>query len=326
MLLAAPSQPLGSNDIKGLIDATESEIRRLTSQICELTSALQKERSTLAGLWLMVTPIGKAPTEILVEIFMHSAQAALSESLENFDAPIGPCHPTRQILLLCNVCPYWRQIIINTPRLWNVGVIDVRLPTRKYDATAAIFGLETVLKRSAPLPISVSLTKDVGAFPVFDTRVIEPVIQAVAPTAHRWKSLTVDSFASRPLASLPGGTFHALESLDLRYETYAHTFPISTFFPAPQLRRLALSIEGESSEILMPWAQLTDLKLEHSSLSCCLRILLQCPQLVSAEFITSEWDFDNDAEVPTAVLPILETLKMRFDAGSHDDGHVEPFF
>ncbi|KAJ6594282.1 hypothetical protein B0H19DRAFT_1366185 [Mycena capillaripes] len=322
------SQLLDSNDFKPLIVAAESNILRLTSEKEKLELALQKERSVLARLWFMVTPIGKLPTEVLVEIFMHLVHANW-EALPESDRPYSPSPCTHQAFLLSQVCPHWRQITNNTPQLWNADVIDVRL-ARKHTSTAAyIFGLKTLLERSTPLSISVSLTLDSGelvAFPEALTQVTETIIQTMVPTTHRWKYLKLDSFSSRRF-TLPEGTFHVLESLDVAFDAYAHIDPIRSFFPAPRLQRLALWINGRDFELLLlPWAQLTHLKVVFPSPSGCRAILLQCARLVSAEVITSEWDFEQIADATTTVLPFLETLKVRFDAGYDEVGRVEPFF
>ncbi|KAJ6594283.1 hypothetical protein B0H19DRAFT_1225473 [Mycena capillaripes] len=306
---------LNSNDIESLIDAAESNIRQLKLQIQDLTHALQKERSTLARLWFMVTPIGKVPTEILVEIFMHSVQAnrEVASSHPNFPSPC-----TRQALLLSRVCPHWRQIINNTPRLWNSGAIDVQLARIHTSTAGYMFGLKTLLERSGSLPISVSLAQDSGelvAFPEVLTQVTETVIQTMVPTTHRWKYLKLDAFSFPRLVALTEGTFDALQSLDIVYEAYMYTQHIRTFFPAPQLRRLALWIrDGPPDLLLLPWAQLTHLRLRYTSLS------------VSAEFDTSEWDFGLLEDPPKTTLLFLETLKVLFDAGDEDIGRVEPFF
>ncbi|KAJ7680693.1 hypothetical protein DFH06DRAFT_1464850 [Mycena polygramma] len=308
--------------VKTQIEAMESNIAHLTSQIRQLALSLQKERTRLAQLWFGITPIGRVPNEILAEIFMHSV---LSES------PVDSVLPrprTRQAVLLSHVCPSWRQVVNCTARLWSAGVVDVRL-ARKNTTAQYLSGLKTLLQRSDPLPVSVSIAEDVGelsAFPEALAHLTKSVFQVMAPTTNRWKSLKVDSFSSRLLAELPQGSFPALESLDMQHETYAHN-PIRTFFPAPQLRRLALRIYGDSSGLLLvPWVQLTHLELGYSSLSGCRAILLRCSRLVSAEFMTSEWNSDHPTNAPPTVLPCLEILRVRFDSGGDTVGHVEPFF
>ncbi|KAJ6525492.1 hypothetical protein DFH09DRAFT_1188537 [Mycena vulgaris] len=77
----------------------------------------------------------------------------------------------------------------------------------------------------------------------------------------------------------------------------------------------------------MPWSQLTHLQIDDGSVSNCRAILLQCINLVSAQFITFyEWDSAGD-QVPVVVLPFLETLAITFYGECEDefDG-MELFF
>ncbi|KAJ6489488.1 hypothetical protein C8R47DRAFT_1124608 [Mycena vitilis] len=314
--------------VRTQIGATEANIAHLASQIHQLALSLQNERTMLAQLWFRITPIGRVPNEILAEIFMHSV---LSEApVDPVQYPNLPRPRTRQAILLSHVCPSWRQVVNGTAWLWSAGVVDVRLARKNTSTAKYLSGLKSLLQRSDPLPVSVSIAEDVGelsAFPEALAHVTESVFQVLAPTINRWKSLKLDSFSSRLLAELPQGSFPSLESLDMQHETYAHN-AIRTFFPAPQLRRLALRIYGDqwSELLLLPWTQLTHLELGCASLSGCRAILLRCSRLVSAEFMTSEWNSDHPTGAPPTVLPCLEILRVRFDSGGDSVGRVEPFF
>ncbi|KAJ6521928.1 hypothetical protein DFH09DRAFT_212576 [Mycena vulgaris] len=327
--------------VKGLIDATEANILRIESQILDLTLALQKERKTLAQLWLMATPMGKLPTELLVEIFTRAVEdEALSQSIQFDDVLLdlisgkAPFSPTLQLRVLSQVCPYWRRIVNSTPKLWAVGMVDVQLDKKSCSTEAYISGLKTLLERSAPLPISVSLTQmgdsgtSTGA--TAQAATTSAVIRAMAPTIRRWKSLQVDCLSFKPLTALPGGAFPALESLNIEYETYGQIDPVRAFFPAPRLRHLALRLHGPGEAhaqlIPMPWAQLTHIKLEHYSLAGCRGILMQCANIVSAHLETSEWNAAHAVDGPVTVLPFLKELRVRFDMGADEIGRVEPFF
>ncbi|KAJ7451752.1 hypothetical protein B0H11DRAFT_2201518 [Mycena galericulata] len=329
---------LNSNEfVKKQIEATKAKMLCIETQISGLARALQTERRTLARLWMMITPMGKLPTELLVEIFTHSVQSTVITpgSHSDHDPFTGAHTPTRQALLLSQVCPYWRQIVNSTPKFWNAGVIDVHLAAkRESTAEKYIDGLETLLARSAPLPISVSFTQDsAGIASSAEALALDTatglVFRAMSSTTHRWKSLKVDGFSFKPLTSLSGGTFPTLESLDVKYNTYGQNIPLRVFYPAPRLQRLALVLQGsreyQPKLLLMPWPQLTHLKLTYSSLSACREILLQCTNLVSAELSTTEWDFEHPIDAAATVLPFMEVLKVQFDIGNDDIGHVEPF-
>jgi hypothetical protein len=105
-------------EVKAQIGATETNIHRLSTQIDELICARQKERNTLARLWFMIVPVGKLPTELLVEIFALAAESDSSSMVVDRGLPaFGLDHPVRQALLLSQVCSSWRQIVTKLPRL-----------------------------------------------------------------------------------------------------------------------------------------------------------------------------------------------------------------
>ncbi|KAJ7187870.1 hypothetical protein C8R46DRAFT_1023408 [Mycena filopes] len=271
---------LSAAALGALIDTTQDNISRLQS-------ALQKERGTLAQLLWMLAPIGKLPVETLVQIFKYSVQTCHEEltASESAEGRTLTRTPMQQLLTLSGVCSRWMAIINSTPELWSLHAVEVRLD-RINTATRYIPVLKTLLERSAQLPISVSVTQQ---DPDCDTRfgfgirtfgtslVTETVIQAMVPTAPRWKHLTVDQASFYPLATLRGGTFRSLESLNMRYDvepldgSNVVSDPISTFSAAPALRRLVLSMHDKAT-ILMPWAQLTHLSLRYAPLSGCLAI------------------------------------------------------
>ncbi|KAJ6490469.1 hypothetical protein DFH09DRAFT_1454298 [Mycena vulgaris] len=72
LLFRSPGLATAQIQVKGLIEAAEADIERLTRQIRELTCMREKERIILTNLRMMVVPIGKLPRELLVEIFKHA--------------------------------------------------------------------------------------------------------------------------------------------------------------------------------------------------------------------------------------------------------------
>ncbi|KAF7357761.1 F-box domain-containing protein [Mycena venus] len=133
----------------------------------------------------MVVPVGKLPVELLLKTF------ALAVSLGNGEVrPFGPGHPAYQSLLLSHVCSFWRQIVIGSPRLWAVGLVDVRFDAKKMRKDYPGF-LQTLLDRSAPLPISISFTNPMESITQY-TPSVEALVQVVAPTVARWKHLELD--------------------------------------------------------------------------------------------------------------------------------------
>ncbi|KAJ6494971.1 hypothetical protein DFH09DRAFT_1290495 [Mycena vulgaris] len=312
-----------TNDhVRSLIAASEANIRHITSQIRDLRSKRQKEHNMLATLRMMILPIGKLPTELLVEIFKISLEPTV----------FNLRYPTLAIVrVLGHVCSYWRQVVNSTPRLWVDDVIHVRLGHQKSGLNAYLGGLKTVLNRSSPLPISVSLLhkkeRDHRNL-LTDIAPSAPAILAtVFPTAQRWKSLKLDIPSFRCLKTFPLTSLEALESLDMEYIEEENNH-LPTFFPSPRLRHLTLLVRGEQKprSLSMAWSQITELDLNDAPMANSRAILVQCTNLIKATIHVPEWDFADAVDAPVVTLPSLQTLNIRFDPGQDEIGQIGPFF
>ncbi|KAJ7461547.1 hypothetical protein FB451DRAFT_485403 [Mycena latifolia] len=325
------------NQVKGLIEAAEANIERLTAQIRELTRMREKERSILATLRLMVVPIGKLPTELLVEIFkdvvytppLSNAPVSFYSEIFNPEARAA----LRKVLRLAQVCPYWRHIVHSSPQLWVEGVVAVQLDGKKTSTDTYLSGLKDLLSRSSPFPISVSLAQN-EKVTVSSEASASTCARSMLPTARRWQNLRLIMVSLAHFNGLAPGTFDTLERLQIQ-TNLGPTEPVVAFQSSPRLRSLTIGnyIHDEGFKQVhlfqMPWSQLTDLQVKDGSLGACRAILLQCNSLVSARFMTShEWDFDlGAAESPVVVLPFLKTLTVTFSGEpAQDMGGIAAFF
>ncbi|KAJ7474322.1 hypothetical protein FB451DRAFT_1467139 [Mycena latifolia] len=319
--MAGYSSTISKAEVERLIDATQTNILRLTSQIHDLKSKREEECRTLARLWIMITPMGRVPVELLVEIFEQAVETRLGfTSRAQYELP-------RSLKIKIRTNP----ITIHTPKLWAAGTLDVRLDGKRGPNTMERYldGLQTLLHRSAPLPVSLSLNYDRRPRDAADTASAEAIFRGMAPTAARWKDLKLDLHSVNVLTGLPPGSLSTLESLHVAFSTYLEVDQVLArfFLACPRLRRLSVIESRLPSWVQIPWSQLTHLDLEESSLAVCRAILLQCTNLVEAKLITSEWDFFSDAvNSPAVVLPFLSKLSVRFNDGNDDVREVGPFF
>ncbi|KAJ7028533.1 hypothetical protein C8F04DRAFT_1119028 [Mycena alexandri] len=351
----AASLPLFLNskeDVMARINETEEKIRRLTSQIDELSAVRQKERRSLAQLWFMIVPVGRLPTELLSEIFTLAVQATVEPDLpepgvghqvgvlrhlyntSSKKAPFGVGHPIHQALRISQICSSWRAIAIGTPALWAAGVFDVQLNRPKY-SPEKLDGMKALLKRSSPLPISVSLDcqyqyafdEDVNTITIPNV----DILLTMLTTCGRWRDLKLFQDAADALIRLGSraGPFTALETLDLQYASEPSSGPIQLFLESPRLRRLCSTTydQVQSNVLQMPWTQLTYLDLQEPSLPRSRTILSECTNLVSATLVTREWDpTDGEFDAPPTVLSFLRALKAEFYEDDNPAGGVAPFF
>ncbi|KAF8187007.1 hypothetical protein K438DRAFT_1835452, partial [Mycena galopus ATCC 62051] len=80
--------------------------------------------------------------------------------------------------------------------------------------------------------------------------------------------------------------------------------------PRPRLRNLKIFIRDRNlSQILMPWAQLTDLSLFAAFPNIVLDILRQCANLIRASVTTTGWD-ELPQEQSILTLTHLRTLSV----------------
>ncbi|KAJ6501129.1 hypothetical protein C8R47DRAFT_1193473 [Mycena vitilis] len=302
------------NQVKGLIAAAEANIQYLKTQIRELGVICDRERSMLATLRLMIVPIGKLPTELLMEIFKMAVHAVVQ--LERRMSSCGyigdPRAALRQTLCLSQVSPYWRQIIHHSRQLWAEGVVDIRLGG---EVTPYLDGLETLLSRSDPLPISVSVAPvDKRRSPLLPYTTIP---RALIPTAHRWESLSIRLRSFTALEGLSSAMFEALDSLSIT-GFQRQKGPVMAFQSSPRLRKFTLYTEGAALTRIglfhLPWSQLTHLEVGDVSLRACHSALLQCCHIIRASIATScEWDLPSSpAETPATILPFLDHLTLEF--------------
>ncbi|KAJ7804091.1 hypothetical protein B0H14DRAFT_2885712 [Mycena olivaceomarginata] len=318
---------IAETQVKGLIATAESNIARLTEQIRELSRLRVKERSVLATLRLMIVPIGKLPTEVLVEIFSLAVHTPVLR--DKFDRRASNGWPfslyqgdlraaLRKVLCLS-------QIICDTPRLWSEGVVDIRLNRKLTDPYLS--GLKTMFARSAPYPISLSL--DHGGKQSSATTAIADII---VPTVQRWRNFETDLNSFLHFSDFPPGTFQALERLHIKGLSELTTSrPIMAFQSSPRLRSFTLDNVSTKIHLFhLPWGQLTHLDISDESLGGCRNVLLQCSNLIFAKITTSmEWDLTAEAaNSPIVVLPFLTTLVVNFELGpdSGPVGGLEAFF
>ncbi|KAJ6466839.1 hypothetical protein C8R45DRAFT_938860 [Mycena sanguinolenta] len=261
----------------------------------------------------MIVPIGKLPTELLVEVF----QLVLDTG---FDSEYHHAHKARaalrNVLCLSQVSPYWRQIVHNASQLWAIGnFIEIFVDRESKDQYLG--GLEAVLARSKSLPVSIALVQSARTN---GHQTSKTIARIVTPTAHRWKRLRIEMPSFLASDKVPPGTFEALEHLYISgFEKQMD--PVVAFQSSPRLIDFTFYSNftphsgSELSKIhllCLPWSQIVHLDITDVSLSACHAVLLQCSSLVSGECTASEmWESASTAGGTAIVtLPFLSKLAL----------------
>ncbi|KAJ7150288.1 hypothetical protein C8R46DRAFT_500436 [Mycena filopes] len=230
-----------------------------------------------------LSPIHTLAFEMLAEIMV------LSLTPRKYTYHLETNAGAKEVLRLCRVCTFWRDVALGTPRLWAAPT----LPINAYELgwNTALSQTKMFVERSAPHLVSVSLNP-----PGSSRRVTVDVSPMLASISHRWKSFKVicrgDAFDLASLARISSNSPKNLEILELEWNTPTEWdgSELDVFLQSPLLRDVTIKLPLATSNVVsMPWTQLTRLSLKYDSPQLCLDILASCTKLVSARINTKQW-------------------------------------
>ncbi|KAJ6512972.1 hypothetical protein C8R45DRAFT_961974 [Mycena sanguinolenta] len=286
-------------DIERFIEESESRILSLESQIRALVELRDRERACVAALRYLVSPMHTLPVELLAGIF---------------DLAIRDYNYVQDVLLISQVCSDWRQVAHTTPRLWT-GLIHVHLRgQRGHGEQLYVDGLKAWLARSAPLTLPVCLELD------HRHSIHHHMTDELLSTTPRWRSLQFTSPYYSPLSSvrrLAESSLDNLEELDMGSKDFSEDDDVDPTVPTlftivPRLRKFSMNIYSNALPILVPWSQLTDLKLGSEAPEIILNILARCPHLIHANFSSMGQAVFPKAREDILALSHLRTLHLDF--------------
>ncbi|KAJ6458648.1 hypothetical protein C8R47DRAFT_1162940 [Mycena vitilis] len=302
-----------------LIEAKRTKISTLESQIGDLTRLREAAMSELAVLQLMISPIGKLPTELLAEVF-HLVVPPEQFSTANHDNTDKIVHAA---LKVSQVCCYWRRIAHSTPQLWVDGfrVSTSRKPDLDLEQTTAW------LERSHPLPITAYFHAIDGPESSRRTEILDLLLSAV----RRWRFITWNLPYLLPLCELPPGSLERLERLTIESETF-EILPRGLELSAPLLREVVIALEYHATigPLRLPWSQLTQIGIGTAIfLDDCIPILVQCVNARWIRLFAFGWDLSGAHNPTPVVLPFLSSLEVHVGEQDEDDrrpGGITHFF
>ncbi|KAK7037972.1 hypothetical protein R3P38DRAFT_2516528 [Favolaschia claudopus] len=131
----------------------------------------------------LLAPWRRLPVEIISQIFQLTLESRVCGDAFGKDDRAGT-------LRLCNVCPIWRAIALQTPALWNI--LSIRSPIRPMK------WVSTWLERSRSLPVALELRWGDGVYPQF----VLPVLSTFAMHLNHTVELSLGRFANKPYQKL----------------------------------------------------------------------------------------------------------------------------
>ncbi|KAF9067698.1 hypothetical protein BDP27DRAFT_1364749 [Rhodocollybia butyracea] len=310
-----------SQRIEGPIWLEKDEILLLKAKISDAQKKRRKDE--LAKLKNVLSPIRRAPLDILSQIFVL---CCCDDSFGNRPKDILETTIRYTPLVLASVCIAWKIAAHDTPGIWSV--LYLRLgDTRDKDQV----WVQRWLSRSRSLPLELHLQYHGGSiyFPLERAREIMDTILGF----HR--QIRILDFWGRPeaivaLFPLPSSSLPLLERLSLALESHITTEPIEWkiahgtssdkmkfLLGSPALRDVKI-VECKdisiTSESLIPYNQLTSLKVDYANHhlekpDLIVDLLQRCGNIAVLELhVPLGLEFDPATPI---VLPLLRSLTIK---------------
>ena len=259
---------------------------------------------------LTLSPLERIPIELVQKIFLHCLPGDEYTRPDHRSAP----------LLLTQVCSSWRHVALTTPRLWN----SLWIQLSRNNVDRRLNTMETWLRRSAACPLYLHAQVQSTGLDIVNTFFV-----LLDEYKQRWKDLRLVlpfSWAGVAMQILSQST-PSLEVFRMRVaksqDNWLPTSQTSFFLTdksAPRLRSISWGITGPHAVLFLPHlTRLEELDVDSElSVSECLAILQQCPNLVSCEFwkIRSVSDTLNLHAFSPIRLPQLRSIALHSTPGA----------
>ncbi|KAF7335728.1 F-box domain-containing protein [Mycena venus] len=191
----------------------EEQYRITYAALLDIDARRKQNQRDIEVLGAVFAPIRRIPVELLAEIFQFCIP-----TLAGYDPNYRISDPCSVPIVLTRVCSVWREVAVNTPHLWT-GLV-LRLPNRHGNVNLPM--VETLVHRSNPLPITVTIHSDQIGTSLYDQSTgaltILPAVFGIPQLVERVETLDINLFIRdihHSLRQLPIPIFPALQTLIL---------------------------------------------------------------------------------------------------------------
>ncbi|KAF7332456.1 F-box domain-containing protein [Mycena kentingensis (nom. inval.)] len=279
--------------IPSFIDETEPRLAETENEVARLEAELRPLQVHLDAL---VYPVLTLPPEITSEIFLCL--------VDEDRAAAAVAHPANAPLLLLRVCRAWRDIALQTPRLWRVFKLAVSSldAHRRLPRLAELMDAWFTRARSCGLFVQLW---DEGKH-------LLPSASFDVLRKHAENILELDItgfFVQKQVPDAPFD-FSRLRVLEFTPDSAGE---VGIFSAAPQLRSVSLNAVPLDS-LGLPWTQLSRFSAEQYSTINCFEALCRLEHADICEFqiLSEAGEDDIDDLLPTnLVLPNLIDLALQ---------------
>ncbi|KAJ7922025.1 hypothetical protein B0H13DRAFT_2185855 [Mycena leptocephala] len=302
----------------------ERQYRIAHAALQDISARQQQTQRDIKTLTAVLAPMRRIPLEILAgEIFPSCVEIGKSDYMS-----LGRSYtiddPRTAPMVLTHVCAVWRDVAVNSPRLWDHLLFHF---PRRF-AHRRVPMIDTLVHRSNPHPITVAIHSDSYmhncALPIL------PALMSLPQFRERVEALDINHpiIDFQRLLGLSRPVFPLLRILvlNLGMQKYGYGRPalgtvLEFFSSSPRLYRLGV-LAGTMDPIPVtfasnfPWSQLTDLRMSpHLDFSTACAILSRCTKLQICAFETLESSSPSHLGHTTCTLPDLQELTLRTNSG-----------
>ncbi|KAK1227315.1 hypothetical protein PQX77_009689 [Marasmius sp. AFHP31] len=299
----------------------DEEMKRLQTQRDELQRFVNSHRALAA-------PFRRLPADIWGEIFVYC--------LPKNQLNVAVCTVKEAPLMLTTICRTWREVALNTPRLWNsVHIFSTGQPVAPfledrspreliYEPTQpkVLHGIKLWLDRSGSLPLTLSVHIVETALPmspsedlsdqeteVTSTNLLE-IMDLLAEYSRRWKTLSlgpgVNASHQRSFSQLTAEDIPLLETVytgDMNlFSDFPLPFPLGPWNNIPP--QTAIPNPAPMADLISKGSLLRSLHLQQGSIST-LRIPLGWCHLTELSFDFQPFDTSDPSSSPCVPLQTI---------------------
>ncbi|KAJ8075520.1 hypothetical protein PM082_021150 [Marasmius tenuissimus] len=273
----------GIRDCQDDVDGYMARILMLRTK----QAGFEREREKFASL---LSPIHRMPSETLLEIFGYCCEQNL---LSEEKIPVASA--------ISMVCSRWRNVTVSSPRLWS----SIKVPFAYHippegleadpdEADSHVSDLmqlrgrlvQSYLERSKTSPLKVVL--DFSWHPVYKFR-SEHLLSLLNPSSERWEELEVlgdgEFYAWGKPNELDNPSFSLLKRLSLRIRAASGIDGVRKvlhkFGDCPVLTTVDLELPDCDDKIMLPWAQVRELRFSECTTTAAFSPLSSCTSLDS---------------------------------------------
>jgi len=303
-------------ELRNIILEPQETIRKLNEEITRLQAQRDELQQFVDGHHALAAPFRRLPSDIWGEIFVHC--------LPTNKLNVAVCTVKEAPLLLTTVCRQWREITLNTPRLWSSVHISASNPPPSMTVNqillqrqaAILQGIKLWLERSGSRPLTLSI--QVADNPPQRLRLhlqedSEPapfleLMDLLVGYSSRWKVLSLGSgvkaFHQRALERLTVADVPLLETV-YAGDSNLLTSPNSFYLPPPNGNTTGVSDPryAPASNFLCKIPSLHSLHLQRGSIST-LHISLDWARLTELEFEFDPMTYESEL----FPIPVLQRI------------------